>query len=128
MQRKKSTKCYIALLTGHHKISVHDAAICHKLPDLFFFAHLDCIGQRIKLLHVCWSFFIARAPWIKFNMSCYLVFHITIMIEHVLYFLINQIYLKLRGFHITLWTQHVLRFLTIRKIKHIFLVNFWFLK
>jgi len=32
MQRKKSTKCYIALLTGHHKISVHDAAIYHELP------------------------------------------------------------------------------------------------
>jgi len=34
MQRKKSTKCYIALLTGHHKISVRDAAIYHQLPGV----------------------------------------------------------------------------------------------
>jgi len=32
MQQKKSTKCYIALLTGYRKISVDDAAIYHELP------------------------------------------------------------------------------------------------
>jgi len=32
MQRKKSTNSYIALLTGHRKISVRDVAIYQELP------------------------------------------------------------------------------------------------
>jgi len=92
MQRKKSTKCYIALLTWHHKISVHDAAIYHELPG-FSHCKWSCPPAETVRTVGLYSSYLVFHNWyvgMMYGMYSYLVFYITIWIEHVLYFLTKE--------------------------------------